>query len=170
MTTVIILQKATLLVSYVSAFFVIANFLIKIAGYSETAWDWEFLFLIVDSIAVASLIYGVYSERAAFLQPFVVLSIVTTSFLILLGVYLASAVWNPNSYAGLDFELQLHKRFSVAAHKLPLEFKHVVSIVAAVGLIGILMSIVTHSWFIYLAVQCAKYFRMLDVKKGKEDP
>jgi hypothetical protein len=47
----------------------------KIAGYSETAWDWELLFLVVDSIALASMFYGLYAERAAFIQPFVVLSV-----------------------------------------------------------------------------------------------
>lgn len=51
------------------------NLLMKIAGYSETAWDWELLFLVVDSIALASMFYGLYTERAAFIQPFVVLSV-----------------------------------------------------------------------------------------------
>lgn len=47
----------------------------KLTGYSETAWDWELLFLVVDGIAIASFIFGIYSERAAFLQPFVILSV-----------------------------------------------------------------------------------------------
>lgn len=47
----------------------------KLAGYSETAWDWELLFLIVDGIAVLSFCYGISSQRAAFLQPFVVLTV-----------------------------------------------------------------------------------------------
>jgi hypothetical protein len=67
----------------------------KIAGYSETAWDWELLFLVVDTIALASMFYGVYSERAAFIQPFVVLS-VSISF-IRSGVKKYQTVQNPNT-------------------------------------------------------------------------
>uniref|UniRef100_A0A915EQ84 Uncharacterized protein n=1 Tax=Ditylenchus dipsaci TaxID=166011 RepID=A0A915EQ84_9BILA len=144
-------------------------FIIKIAGYSETAWDWELLFLIVDSIAVVSLMYGVYTERAAFLQPFVVLSIVTTSFLILLAAYLASALVNSNSFAGQDFEMELHKRLSNAAHKMSLEFKYMVTIVAALGFISICIGIVVHFWFVYLAVQCAKYLREMDKLVEREE-
>jgi hypothetical protein len=69
------LQRGTYLISFISAFFIVTNLLMKIAGYSDTAWDWELLFLVVDTIALASMFYGVYAERAAFVQPFVVLSV-----------------------------------------------------------------------------------------------
>lgn len=44
-------------------------------GYSDTDWNWELLFLVVDSAAVLSLFYGIRCEHAAFMQPFVVLSV-----------------------------------------------------------------------------------------------
>lgn len=70
-----IFQRGTYLISFLSAFFIVTNLLMKIAGYSETAWDWELVFLVVDTIALASMFFGIYSERAAFIQPFVVLSV-----------------------------------------------------------------------------------------------
>lgn len=69
------IKRGTYIISYILAFFIITNLLMKIAGYSETAWDWELLFLVVDSIALASMFYGLYAEKAAFIQPFVVLSV-----------------------------------------------------------------------------------------------
>jgi len=99
------------------------------------------LFLLTDGIAVLSLIYGIYKQKPAYLQPFVALSvrgyvigvwtggilarkfqIITTSFLILLGIYLASAIYNPNSYAGQDLEIELHKRLSLTTQKLSMQF------------------------------------------------
>lgn len=72
-------QRGIYSVLLISGFFIITNLLMKIAGYSETAWDWELLFLIVDTIALVSMFYGVYAEKAAFIQPFVVLSVSLSS-------------------------------------------------------------------------------------------
>jgi hypothetical protein len=66
---------ATLLVAGVSSFFIVSNFVAKICGYSEIGWNFELLFLIVDGAAVVSLFYGLCYENAAFLQPFVLLSV-----------------------------------------------------------------------------------------------
>ncbi|KAI6238377.1 hypothetical protein M3Y99_00699700 [Aphelenchoides fujianensis] len=95
----------------------------KLASYSETAWDWEMLFLVVDSCALASLFYGVHVERPAFIQPFVVLSLLTTSFLLLLAAWTACAAYDPNSFSGQDLELELHKRLTDAASRFSLQFK-----------------------------------------------
>ena len=66
---------ATILVASIFSFFIISNFLAKICGYSEIGWNFELLFMVVDGVAVASMIYGLYAENAAFLQPFVLLSV-----------------------------------------------------------------------------------------------
>ncbi|KAI6174463.1 hypothetical protein M3Y98_01193000 [Aphelenchoides besseyi] len=158
-------KRGTYIIAYISAFFIVTNLLMKIAGYSETAWDWELLFLVVDTIALASLFYGVYAKRPAFIQPFVVLSLITTSFLMLLAASMVCAAYDPNSYSGQDLELELHKRLTDFASRLSLQFKSMISIVASVFLIFILLSIATHCWFIMLAVQCAKYFRILELRE-----
>ena len=44
-------------------------------GYSDTDWNWELLFLVVDSVAVLCLFYGIRRRSAALLQPFVLLSV-----------------------------------------------------------------------------------------------
>ncbi|KAF7636491.1 hypothetical protein Mgra_00004081 [Meloidogyne graminicola] len=135
------------------------NFLAKMCGYSEIGWNFELLFMIVDGAALTSMIYGLYTENAAFLQPFVALSIITWPLLVLLAAYLSTAVINSNSYAAQRLELELNKRLSDAAKRLNLEFKLMVSVVAGIALTGILISIFIHFWFVYLIVKCAKYFR-----------
>ncbi|CAD5235648.1 unnamed protein product [Bursaphelenchus xylophilus] len=155
------ITTVTYIITFVSTFFIVSNLMMKLAGYSETAWDWELLFLVVDSIASVSLFYGVYSKKPAFIQPFVVLSIITTSFLILLATSMASAALDPNSYSGQDLELEMHKRLSDAAHQLSLQFKSVVSLVASVCFFFVLLSAMAHCWYVYVAVKCAKYFREL---------
>ena len=69
------LQDAAILVASLSSFIIGINLIMKIAGYSETEWDWELIFLIVDGMAVVSMIYGLYHRSAPYLQPFVVLSV-----------------------------------------------------------------------------------------------
>ncbi|CAD5227392.1 unnamed protein product [Bursaphelenchus okinawaensis] len=155
------ITTVTYIITFVSTFFIVSNFMMKLSGYSETAWDWELLFLVVDSIASVSLFYGVFVQKPAFIQPFVVLSIVTTSFLILLATSMASAALDPNSYSGQDLELEMHKRLSDAAHQLSLQFKSVVSLVASVCFVFVLLSAMAHCWYVYVAVKCAQYFRQL---------
>uniref|UniRef100_A0A914DNJ8 Uncharacterized protein n=1 Tax=Acrobeloides nanus TaxID=290746 RepID=A0A914DNJ8_9BILA len=139
----------------------------KLTGYSETAWDWELLFLVVDSIAVLSLIFGVSSEHAAFLQPFVILSIITISFLILLIFYLGSAIYDPHSYAGESMEVQFHEPLTNIAQHFKLELKHMVSISAGICAFVLLISVTMHCWFVVLTVKCAKYFRELEAYKKR---
>ncbi|KAI6227704.1 hypothetical protein M3Y99_01224900 [Aphelenchoides fujianensis] len=163
-------KRGTYVVAYISAFFIVTNLGMKIAGYSETAWDWELLFLVVDSCALASLFYGVHAERPAFIQPFVVLSLITTSFLLLLAAWMACAAYDPNSFSGQDLELELHKRLTDAASRFSLQFKSMISIVASVFFVFFLLSIAAHCWFILLAVQCATYFRLLERRAESEEP
>nr|CAD2176831.1 unnamed protein product [Meloidogyne enterolobii]CAD2208193.1 unnamed protein product [Meloidogyne enterolobii] len=158
------IKVATALVAGVSSILILTNFLAKLCGYSEIGWNFELLFMIVDGAALTALIYGLYTDNAAFLQPFVALSIITSSLLVLLAAYLGTAVINSNSYAAQRLELELNKRLSDAARRLNLEFKLMVSIVASIALTGILISIFIHFWFVYLIVKCAKYFRIA-VKK-----
>uniref|UniRef100_A0A183C8B8 MARVEL domain-containing protein n=1 Tax=Globodera pallida TaxID=36090 RepID=A0A183C8B8_GLOPA len=117
------IKKATLVVAVVSSFFIISNLIVKIIGYSEIGWNFELLFLFVDGVAVLSMIYGLYAENAAFLQPFVVLSIITISLMMLLAAYLGTAMVNSNSWASQELELELNKRLSDAAKRMKLEFK-----------------------------------------------
>ncbi|KAI6239543.1 hypothetical protein M3Y99_00572500 [Aphelenchoides fujianensis] len=164
--------RGTYVVAYISAFFIVTNLGMKIAGYSETAWDWELLFLVVDSCAFASLFYGVHAERPAFIQPFVVLSplqLITTSFLLLLAAWMACAAYDPNSFSGQDLELELHKRLTDAASRFSLQFKSMISIVASVFFVFFLLSIAAHCWFILLAVQCATYFRLVERRAESDE-
>uniref|UniRef100_A0A915P5C5 Transmembrane protein n=1 Tax=Meloidogyne floridensis TaxID=298350 RepID=A0A915P5C5_9BILA len=117
------IKVATALVAGVSSILILTNFLAKLCGYSEIGWNFELLFMIVDGAALTALIYGLYTDNAAFLQPFVALSIITSSLLVLLAAYLGTAVINSNSYAAQRLELELNKRLSDAARRLNLEFK-----------------------------------------------
>ncbi|KAI6190881.1 hypothetical protein M3Y97_00166900 [Aphelenchoides bicaudatus] len=159
-------KRGTYVCSFVLAFLIGTNVLVKIAGYSEIAWDWELIFLIVDTIALASMFCGIYTERAAFIQPFIVLSLITTSLLILLAVYMFCAAYDPNSYAGQDLEHELNKRLSDTAHQLSVQLQSMISIVATVFLVFTLNLLAFYCWFIWLAIQCAKYFRILDEKSA----
>lgn len=69
---------ATALVAGVSSILILTNFLAKLCGYSEIGWNFELLFMIVDGAALTALIYGLYTDNAAFLQPFVALSVSLT--------------------------------------------------------------------------------------------
>uniref|UniRef100_A0AC34Q3P1 Uncharacterized protein n=1 Tax=Panagrolaimus sp. JU765 TaxID=591449 RepID=A0AC34Q3P1_9BILA len=126
------IKFASNLVSTIFAFFIITNFLVKIAGYSDLEWNWELLFLCSDSVAVACLFYGTHVESAAFFQPFIVLSLITISFLILLFVYTGAAVYDPHSYPGEYLELLLHEHSAIYAEKYQMESKNVVSIFALI--------------------------------------
>ncbi|KAL3072608.1 hypothetical protein niasHS_017582 [Heterodera schachtii] len=153
------IKKATFVVAIVSSFCIVSNLIVKIVGYSEIGWDFELLFLFVDGVAVLSMIYGLSAENAAFLQPFVVLSIITISLMVLLAAYLGTAIVDPNSWASQELELELNKRLSDVAKRMQLEFKFIVSLVATIALVGLFISIFLHLWFVYLTVQCAKHFR-----------
>lgn len=72
---IILFQKGAYIIAFISAFFVLANFVLKAAGISDIGWNWELLFLFVDLVAVACLVGGLWTERPALLQPFVVLSV-----------------------------------------------------------------------------------------------
>jgi len=69
---------ATAIVAGVSSILILTNFLAKLCGYSEIGWNFELLFMIIDGAALTALIYGLYTDNAAFLQPFVALSVSST--------------------------------------------------------------------------------------------
>lgn len=133
------IKNASYLVSTIFAFFIVSNFLVKITGYSDLEWNWELVFLVSDSVAVACLFYGTYIESAAYFQPFVVLSvslfrtqlyclcesfqIITVSFLVLLLGYTGAAVYDPHSYPGEYLELLLHEHLSAASQKFNMKLK-----------------------------------------------
>ncbi|VDD93539.1 unnamed protein product [Enterobius vermicularis] len=151
---IILFQKGAYIIAFISAFFVLANFVLKAAGISDIGWNWELLFLFVDLVAVACLVGGLWTERPALLQPFVVLSIVTISFLILLTLFFASAVYDSHSYAGEYVEMQLGDRNQQAAELLSVQQKNGNSF-------GVSLSVaaVIHIWFLIVVVQCAQYLR-----------
>uniref|UniRef100_A0AC35ET57 Uncharacterized protein n=1 Tax=Panagrolaimus sp. PS1159 TaxID=55785 RepID=A0AC35ET57_9BILA len=162
------IKFASYSISSMFAILIISNFLVKIAGLTDLEWNWELLFLCSDSIAVACLFYGTYVESAAFFQPFVVLSIITISFLILLLAYVGAAIYDPHSYPGEYLELLLHEHLSVASQKFKLKLKDVVSLFASVAAIVILFALFCHCWFVIIAIQCARYFRIKNSRKSSE--
>ncbi|KAE9554116.1 hypothetical protein FO519_002653 [Halicephalobus sp. NKZ332] len=182
------IKVASYLVSTIFAFFIVSNFLVKIAGYSDLEWNWELVFLVSDSIAVACLFYGTYIESAAYFQPFVVLSvcfisfstscknkfqIITVSFLVLLLGYTGAAVYDPHSYPGEYLELLLHEHLSAASQKFKMKLKDgnfmipisVVSLFASIASVVIILALICHSLFLVVAIRCAKHFRQKSLQK-----
>uniref|UniRef100_A0A0M3IS89 Transmembrane protein n=1 Tax=Ascaris lumbricoides TaxID=6252 RepID=A0A0M3IS89_ASCLU len=71
----VVLSLGAYVIASISAFLIISNFVLKAIGVSTIAWNWELLFLVIDSVAVLCLLQGLFQEKAALLQPFVVLSV-----------------------------------------------------------------------------------------------
>ncbi|KAK0405984.1 hypothetical protein QR680_018297 [Steinernema hermaphroditum] len=151
-------------IAIVSAILIVLNFALKAFDLSRIEWNWELFFFIVDSLAVLSLIYGVFAERAAFLQPFAVLCIITVSFLFLLAAFFGSGIYDPKSYAAEYVEMDLRERINdnTAAMTEEVKFTCAVGIVAT-SLLGLL-----HAWFLVLVVKCAEYFRHLEKEKKRD--
>lgn len=160
-------KRGAYVIAFISAFFVFANFVLKAAGISDIGWNWELLFLFVDLVAVACLVGGLWTERAALLQPFVVLSIVTISFLILLTLFFASAVYDSHSYAGEYVEMQLGDRNQEAAELLSVQQRNVVPLLSGFVVVALSVATVVHIWFLIVVVQCAQYLR--DMRPIKEN-
>ncbi|VDK18557.1 unnamed protein product [Anisakis simplex] len=115
------LKTAAYAIASISTFFIVASFVLKAIGLSDIGWNWELLFLVVDSVAVVCLLQGLWQEKAALLQPFVVLNIITISFLILLTLFFATAVLNAHSYAGEYVEMALSGRLQQIAEVLSVQ-------------------------------------------------
>uniref|UniRef100_A0A0R3S544 MARVEL domain-containing protein n=1 Tax=Elaeophora elaphi TaxID=1147741 RepID=A0A0R3S544_9BILA len=112
-------MQGAFVIAMISSFFIISNLLLKASGLSDIGWNWELLFLIIDSAVVLSLFYGIVAEKAALLQPFVVLNVLTISFLILLSIFFISAIYDSHSYAAEYVELAISDRM-----------QHIVSIIS----------------------------------------
>uniref|UniRef100_A0A7E4W7A9 MARVEL domain-containing protein n=1 Tax=Panagrellus redivivus TaxID=6233 RepID=A0A7E4W7A9_PANRE len=154
------ITTASYIISVTFAILIVINFVVKIAGYTDLEWNWELLFLCSDSIAVACLLYGTYIESAAFFQPFVILSIITISFLLLLLAYVGAAVYDPHSYPGEYLELLLHEHLNSASQRFHMELKNVVSLSASIAAVVIVIALGCHICFVIVALRCARYFRM----------
>ncbi|VDK29033.1 unnamed protein product [Gongylonema pulchrum] len=102
-------------IAVISSFFIISNLILKALGLSDIDWNWELLFLVVDTAVVLSLFYGIISEKAALLQPFVVLNVLTISFLLLLSIFFISAGYDSHSYAAEYVELVIGDRMQQVA-------------------------------------------------------
>uniref|UniRef100_A0A158R5K5 MARVEL domain-containing protein n=1 Tax=Syphacia muris TaxID=451379 RepID=A0A158R5K5_9BILA len=151
--------KGAYIIAFISGIFILTNFVLKAVGISDIGWNWELLFLFVDLLAVACLVGGLWTERPALLQPFVVLSIITISFLILLILFFASAVYDSHSYAGEYIEMELGDRNQQAAELLSVQQKNVVQLLSSFVVVALTIAAVIHIWFLILIVQCAQYLR-----------
>ncbi|GMT03802.1 hypothetical protein PENTCL1PPCAC_25976, partial [Pristionchus entomophagus] len=159
-----ITRAADIVMSF-SAVLIVFNLLMKAIGYSDTDWNWELLFLVVDSVAVLCLFFGIRRQNAALLQPFVLLSLVTISFLLLLTVFFGTAVHDGHSYAGEYLEMELRENVQSYATFLSIQSKTVVPLIATVLTVGTGISFIVNAWFLAFVVQCARHFRALDAEK-----
>ncbi|GMR34192.1 hypothetical protein PMAYCL1PPCAC_04387, partial [Pristionchus mayeri] len=159
-----ITRAADIVMSF-SLVLIVFNLLMKAIGYSDTDWNWELLFLVVDSVAVVCLFFGIRRTNAALLQPFVLLSLVTISFLLLLTIFFGTAVHDGHSYAGEYLEMELRENVQSYATFLSIQSKTVVPLIATVLTVGTGLSFVVNCWFLAIVVQCARHFRALDAEK-----
>uniref|UniRef100_A0A914RNA6 Uncharacterized protein n=1 Tax=Parascaris equorum TaxID=6256 RepID=A0A914RNA6_PAREQ len=51
-----LLKLGAYVIASISAFLIISNFVLKAIGVSSIAWNWELLFLVIDSVAVLCLL------------------------------------------------------------------------------------------------------------------
>ncbi|TKR81858.1 hypothetical protein L596_015663 [Steinernema carpocapsae] len=159
------IKNSTYGIAIISLVLIIVNFVLKAFGYSQIDWNWELLFFIVDGLAVLSLFYGIYSEKASFLQPFAVLSIFTVSFLALLAAFCGTAIYDSKSYAAEWFEMELRKRMDAGKHlRFNLTFSDLVWISSSVGICCLVLLTALHAWFLVLVVKCAQFFRFLETQ------
>ncbi|CAI2357450.1 unnamed protein product [Caenorhabditis sp. 36 PRJEB53466] len=140
---------------------IISNLCMRAIKSEEVEWNWQLLFLVSDSIAVISLFYGITRNHPAFLQPFTVLSIVTVSFCLLLSVFYMSAVLNPNSYAAEQIEIVLADKVQYFADLLSTTPQTVIISTGAIGSLVYACTFFIHSWFMFIVVRTAQYFRAL---------
>ncbi|KJH40201.1 hypothetical protein DICVIV_13859 [Dictyocaulus viviparus] len=147
----------------VAAFYasvILSNLLLRLYKSDEVQWNWQLLFLVSDILAVVCLVYGLARERAAFLQPFTIISIITVSFCVLLTAFYLMAAFNPQSFAREQIEIliagqikSISKHFSVTSN----------TVLLCAALIGTLIygsTVIVHSWFMIIVVRCAQHFRM----------
>ncbi|CAJ0583019.1 unnamed protein product, partial [Mesorhabditis spiculigera] len=160
------IRTGTFVIAYFELILIFTNILCKALGYLETAWNWELLFLVVDSITVLSLIYGTWRARAAFMQPFVVLNIMTISLLGLGTAFFITAAVDKHSYAGEYVEMELRDSSHHLAVFFGVDQSYVVRIVGGSTALIIGLTTIVHLWFFRVIVQCAQYFR--EVSKAAE--
>ncbi|VDN60305.1 unnamed protein product [Dracunculus medinensis] len=158
-------KTGSYIIAIISAFYVISNLVLKAVGLSDIGWNWELLFLVVDSVAILCLLGGIYFEKAALLQPFVVLTILTLSFLILLCFFFFSAWLDSNSYASEYIEMQIRDGLQETAEILAVEQQYVIPLLAAIITFSLAIAVVIHIWFLFIIVRCAQYFRDLEPVK-----
>ncbi|CAO4385957.1 unnamed protein product [Caenorhabditis nigoni] len=155
------IKKGAYAVAVVCTCIIISNLCMRAIKSEEVEWNWQLLFLVSDSIAVISLFYGIVRQNAAFLQPFTVLSIVTVSFCLLLSFFYLSAVIDPSSYAAEQVEIGLADKVQHFADVLNTTPQTAVITVAAIGSLGYACLVFLHSWFVFIVVRTAQYFRAL---------
>ncbi|GMT34737.1 hypothetical protein PFISCL1PPCAC_26034, partial [Pristionchus fissidentatus] len=158
-----ITRAADIVMSF-SLVLIVFNLVMKAIGYSDTDWNWELLFLVVDSVAVVCLFTGLRRHNAALLQPFVLLSLVTISFLLLLTVFFATAFSDRHSYAGEYLEMELRENVQSYATFLSIQSKTVVPLIATVLTVATGITFAVNCWFLAIVVQCARHFRLLEAK------
>ncbi|CAB3399205.1 unnamed protein product [Caenorhabditis bovis] len=155
------IKKGAYIVAIVYTCIIISNLCIRAVKSEEVEWNWQLLFLVSDSIAVISLFYGITRHHAAFLQPFTVLSILTVSFCLLLSVFYLSAVIDPSSYAAEQIEILLADKVQYFADVLNTTPQTVIIATGACGSLVYACTFFIHSWFMFIVVRTAQYFRAL---------
>ncbi|WKX96336.1 hypothetical protein Q1695_012637 [Nippostrongylus brasiliensis] len=138
---------------------IVSNLGIRLFKSNEVQWNWQLLFLVSDTIAVLTLVYGVIREQPAFLQPFTVISIVTVSFCVLLTAFYASAAIDPSTYAGEQIEILLAGHVQTVSKYFNVTTRTVITSVAFLAALVYGSTVVIHSWFLVIVVRCAQYFR-----------
>lgn len=155
------IKKGAYAVAVVYTCIIISNLCMRVIKSEEVKWSWQVLFLASDSIAVISLFYGITRQHAAFLQPFTVLSILTVSFCLLLSFFYLSAVIDPSSYAAEQIEIVLADKVQYFADLLNTTPKAVIITTGAIGSLVYACTFFLHSWFMFIVVRTAQYFRAI---------
>uniref|UniRef100_A0A1I7TWC5 MARVEL domain-containing protein n=1 Tax=Caenorhabditis tropicalis TaxID=1561998 RepID=A0A1I7TWC5_9PELO len=155
------IKKGAYVVAVFYTCIIISNLCMRAVKSEEVEWNWQLLFLVSDSIAVISLFYGITRQHAAFLQPFTVLSILTVSFCLLLSFFYLSAVIDPSSYAAEQIEVGYADKVQYFADLLNTTPKTVIITIAAIGSLVYACTVFLHSWFMFIVVRTAQYFRAL---------
>uniref|UniRef100_A0A0N4ZDR3 MARVEL domain-containing protein n=1 Tax=Parastrongyloides trichosuri TaxID=131310 RepID=A0A0N4ZDR3_PARTI len=154
------IKNGAFLMSLWAALLVFLNITVKIIGFTETDWNWMFLFLITDGVSVLSLIYGIKSEKPALIQPFVVLSILTISLLFLLVIFFSTAIVDQESYAGHYIETEfIRKTFKNFNRFSSTDIQHEIKISAIVYVSFLSTIALLHIWFSWISFKCASFYR-----------
>ncbi|VDM97906.1 unnamed protein product [Thelazia callipaeda] len=142
--------------------FITGNIIFKALGLLDIRSNLELILLIINAVVVISLLYGIITENARLLQPFVILNVLTVILLLLLAIFFISAAYDPRSFAAEYVKYAIKSQIKQITQNTSISQEEDVAMTLSVFLtVAVALLALIHCWFIYIIIRCARYFRDL---------